>query len=180
MRYSYAKNYSLFIWNSSLPGHLIFYPAAIQDAWAVSGRGFSRCTKPCGWPICLTCDPRIAPCLQGGVSLPLKQFGLRKWPVFTNSILTLEGFLCAERHCLNLQDNKSSHHELRTWRVLEEGEETRLKGDDKVKAEESVCQGGGLKRKQVTGPSHAPAQPLSPRTGHLGPMSAISLCTSSQ
>lgn len=100
--------------------------------------------------------------------------------MFTNSILTLEGFLCAERHCLNLQDNKSSHHELRTWRVLEEGEETRLKGDDKVKAEESVCQGGGLRRKQVTGPSHAPAQPLSPRTGHLGPMSAMSLCTSSQ
>ena len=155
MRSTYAKNYSLFTWNSSLPGHLIFYPAAIQDAWAVSGRGFSRCTKPCGWPICLTCDPRIAPCLQGGVSLPLKQFGLRKWSVFTNSILMLEGFLCAERHCLNLQDSKSSHHELRAWRVLEEGKETRLKGDDKVKAEERVCQGRGLRRKQVTGPSHA-------------------------
>lgn len=91
-----------------------------------------------------------------------------------------EGFLCAEGHCLNVQDNKSSHHGLRAWGVLEEGEETRLKGDAKEKAEESVCQGGGLRRKQVTGPSHAPAQPLSPRTGHLGPMSVMSLRTSSQ
>ena len=71
-----------------------------------------------------------------------------------------EGFLCAEGHCLNVQDNKSSHHGLRAWGVLEEGEETRLKGYAKVKAEKSISQGGGLRRKQLTGPSRAPAQPL--------------------
>lgn len=43
--------------------------------------------------------------------LPLKQFGLRKWSVFTNSVHMFEGFLCAEG--LNVQDNKSSHHGLR-------------------------------------------------------------------
>lgn len=36
-----------------------------------------------------------------------------------------EGFLCAEGHCLNVQDNKSSHHGLRAWGVLEEGEDSK-------------------------------------------------------
>lgn len=50
-----------------------------------------------------------------------------------------EGFLCTKGHCLNVHDHKSSHCRLKAQRVLEEGEETRLKGDNKVKGEEAVC-----------------------------------------
>ena len=79
------------------------------------------------------------PCLQRRVSLPFKQFGLRKRSVFTNSVCVFEGFLCAKGHCLNVQDHKSSRYRRKAQRALEEGEETRLKGDNTVKGEEAVC-----------------------------------------
>ena len=50
-----------------------------------------------------------------------------------------EGFLCAKGHCLNVQDHKSSRYRRKAQRALEEGEETRLKGDNTVKGEEAVC-----------------------------------------
>lgn len=98
--------------------YLIFYLATLQNAWATSSRGFSRCRRPFESPVCLT-----------HIFLLFKQFHLRKWSIITNSVHMCEGSVCAKRHYLNVQHNRSSPHELKIQRVLA-GEEDQ--GESKV------------------------------------------------